>query len=85
MRSLRRRPARFALTGAGAALGVAVLYAVLLTSAATTAALDDAVSGSAGDVDVFVGPGRVVTTPPSRPHSSTRWPPSTGSRRPSAR
>ena len=56
MRSLRRRPARFALTGAGAALGVAVLYAVLLTSAATTAALDDAVSGSAGDVDVFVGP-----------------------------
>ena len=56
VRSLRRRPARFALTGAGAALGVAVLYAVLLTSAATTAALDDAVSGSAGDVDVFVGP-----------------------------
>ena len=38
------------------ALGVAVLYAVLLTGAATTAALDDAVSGSAGDVDVFVGP-----------------------------
>ena len=56
VRSLRRRPARFALTGAGAALGVAVLFAVLITSGATTAALDDAMSGSAGEVDVFVGP-----------------------------
>ena len=56
VRNLRRRPARFALTGAGAALGVAVLYAVLVTSGATNQALDDAISGSAGEVDVFVGP-----------------------------
>jgi putative ABC transport system permease protein len=56
VRSLRRRPARFALTGAGAALGVAVLYAVLITSGATTEALEDAVAGSAGKADVFVGP-----------------------------
>ncbi len=55
-RSLRRRPGRFALTGAGAALGVAVLYAVLVTSGATTDALDDAISGSAGDADVVIGP-----------------------------
>ena len=56
VRNLRRRPARFALTGAGAALGVAVLYAVLVTSGATTAALDDAISSSAGEADVFIGP-----------------------------
>jgi putative ABC transport system permease protein len=56
VRNLRRRPARFALTGAGAALGVAVLYAVLVTSGATTTALDDAISGSAGESDVVIGP-----------------------------
>ncbi len=56
VRHLRRRPARFALTGAGAALGVAVLYAVLITSGATRQALDDAVSGAAGEADVVVGP-----------------------------
>src|SRR6187455_2829322 len=55
-RGVRRRPGRFALTGAGIALGVAVLFAVLITSQATTAALDDAISGSAGDADVFAGP-----------------------------
>lgn len=56
VRNLRRRPGRFAPTGAGAALGVAVLYAVLVTSGATTAALDDAIAGSAGEADVFIGP-----------------------------
>lgn len=56
VRGVRRRPGRFALTGAGVSLGVAVLYAVLVTSGATTAALDDAISGSAGETDVFVGP-----------------------------
>ena len=55
-RGVRRRPGRFALTGAGIALGVAVLFAVLITSSATTAALDDAISGSAGEADVFAGP-----------------------------
>jgi putative ABC transport system permease protein len=55
-RGVRRRPGRFALTGAGIALGVAVLFAVLVTSRATTAALDDAISGAAGESDVFVGP-----------------------------
>jgi putative ABC transport system permease protein len=55
-RGVRRRPGRFALTGAGIALGVAVLFAVLITSTATTAALDDAISGAAGDADVFAGP-----------------------------
>lgn len=56
VRSVRRRPGRFALTGAGAALGVAVLYAVLVTSGATTRALDDAVDGAAGEADVTIGP-----------------------------
>jgi putative ABC transport system permease protein len=55
-RGVRRRPGRFALTGAGIALGVAVLFAVLITSSATTAALDDAISGAAGEADVFAGP-----------------------------
>src|SRR5688500_4344154 len=55
-RGVRRRPGRFALTGAGIALGVAVLFAVLITSGATTAALDDAISGAAGDADVFAAP-----------------------------
>ena len=54
-RSVRRRPGRFALTGAGIALGVAVLFAVLITSRATTAALDDAINGAAGASDVFAG------------------------------
>ena len=35
---------------------MAVLYAVLITSGATTQALEDAVAGSAGEADVFVGP-----------------------------
>ncbi len=56
VRNVRRRPARVALTGAGAALGVAVLYAVLVTSGATARALDDAVSGSAGRADVVISP-----------------------------
>ena len=54
-RGVRRRPGRFALTGAGIALGVAVLFAVLITSSATTAALDDAIHGSAGEADVLAG------------------------------
>jgi putative ABC transport system permease protein len=66
-RGVRRRPGRFALTGAGIALGVAVLFAVLITSTATTAALDDAISGSAGEVDVAVTPAGSydATIPPS--------------------
>jgi putative ABC transport system permease protein len=55
IRGVRRRPGRFALTGAGISLGVAVLFAVLITSSATTAALDDAIHGSAGESDVFAG------------------------------
>jgi putative ABC transport system permease protein len=54
-RGVRRRPGRFVLTGTGIALGVAVLFAVLVTSGATTAALDDAISGAAGESDVFAG------------------------------
>ena len=60
-RGVRRRPGRFALTGAGIALGVAVLFAVLITSSATTAALDDAISGAAGEADVFAGPAAHIT------------------------
>ena len=55
-RSLLRRKGRYALTAAGTALGVAVLFGVLVANRATTSALDRAILGAAGDADVFVAP-----------------------------
>lgn len=55
-RSLRRRPGRFALTAAGTAFGVAVLFAVLVATGATNDALNRDLKGSVGTSDVFVSP-----------------------------
>ena len=55
-RYLRRRPGRYVLTGIGVALGVAVLFAVLLVSNTTTRALDELVDGFTGDADLVVTP-----------------------------
>lgn len=55
-RNLLRRKGRYALTASGIALGVAVLFAVQIMSGATTDALDRAVSGAAGEYDVYVRP-----------------------------
>ena len=55
-RSLIRRKGRYGLTAAGTALGVAVLFGVLLANRSTTDALDRAVHGAAGKTDVLVGP-----------------------------
>lgn len=54
-RTLRRSSRRYLLTAIGASLGVAVLFAVLVTSDASRRALDDAIRGSAGSADVFIG------------------------------
>lgn len=51
-RNLTRRPGRYGLTALGIALGVAVLFAVILTSQATLAGLDRFVDGFAGRADV---------------------------------
>ncbi|MBI2169941.1 MAG: ABC transporter permease [Actinobacteria bacterium] len=55
-RSLRRRKGRYALTALGIALGVGIVFAVVLTSGATSRALDRFVSGFTGDADVVVHP-----------------------------
>lgn len=56
VRNLLRRKGRYALTASGIALGVSVLFAVQIMSGATTDALDRAVAGGRGDVDVYVRP-----------------------------
>lgn len=56
LRSLRRRKGRYVLTGLGIALGVAVAFAVLVTSRATNEALDRVTSGFVGDADVVLAP-----------------------------
>ncbi len=55
-RSLTRRKARYALTASGTALGVAVLFGVLVASNAMTSSLDRIVSESQGEIDVHVSP-----------------------------
>lgn len=69
LRTLRRSTRRYLLTAVGASLGVAVLFAVLVTSDASRRALDDAIRGSAGSADVFIGVSGVfdATIPPGTP------------------
>lgn len=55
-RTLRRSTRRYALTGIGATLGVAVLFAILVTSAASRDALSAAIDGQTGRADVIVSP-----------------------------
>ncbi|HJR24434.1 MAG TPA: FtsX-like permease family protein [Acidimicrobiales bacterium] len=65
-RSLARRKARYALTASGIALGVAVLFGVLVASDAMTSSLDRIVHQSRGEVDVQVGvPGSFDGTLPA--------------------
>ena len=56
MRNLSRRKGRYALTALGTALGVAVLFGVLVSGGATSGALDRAEKAGAGKTDVYVGP-----------------------------
>lgn len=53
-RHLTRRAGRSLLTAGGTALGVAVLFAVLVTTSGATDALDRALAGQAGAADVVV-------------------------------
>lgn len=55
-RTLRRSARRYLLTAVGASLGVAVLFAILVTSAASRDALRAAVDGQTGRADVIVTP-----------------------------
>lgn len=55
-RTLRRSTRRYVLTAIGATLGVAVLFAILVTSAAGSAALQGAIDGQTGEADVVVSP-----------------------------
>lgn len=55
-RNLTRRKGRYGLLAAGTALGVAVLFAVLVSNAATRDALDRDLNGATGRADVLVGP-----------------------------
>lgn len=52
-RSLLRRKGRYALTGIGIVLGVAIVFAVLATSTTTDRVLQRAVQGTAGNADVI--------------------------------
>lgn len=54
-RHLTRRAGRSLLTAGGTALGVAVLFAVLVTTSGATDALDRALAGQAGAADVVIG------------------------------
>jgi putative ABC transport system permease protein len=56
VRSVTRRKGRYVLTLAGVALGVAVLFAVLAASNATTRGFDEFVQGISGRADVVVSP-----------------------------
>jgi putative ABC transport system permease protein len=55
-RNLLRRKGRYALTASGIALGVSVLFAVQVMSGATNDALDRAIHGATGKVDVAITP-----------------------------
>lgn len=55
-RTLRRSTRRYVLTAIGATLGVAVLFAILVTSAASRDALRAAIDGQTGRADVIVSP-----------------------------
>src|SRR5947209_12702028 len=54
MRNLARRKGRYALTALGTALGVAVLFGVLVSGTATSTALNQAAKAGAGRTDVYV-------------------------------
>jgi putative ABC transport system permease protein len=54
-RGLSRRKGRYAMTAIGTALGVAVLFGVLVATNATSASLDKSIREQAGKSDVFVG------------------------------
>ena len=54
MRNLARRKGRYALTALGTALGVAVLFGVLVSGGATSSALNQAAKAGAGRTDVYV-------------------------------
>lgn len=54
VRSVARRKGRYALTTIGNALGVGIVFAVVVTSAATTQALDRFVTGFTGKADAVV-------------------------------
>lgn len=56
LRTLARSRRRYALTAVGASLGVAVLFAVLVVSAASRNALDEAIGGQTGSADVVISP-----------------------------
>lgn len=56
VRTLVRSRRRYLLTAIGASLGVAVLFAVLVTGEVTRAALDDAIRGQTGRADVLIAP-----------------------------
>lgn len=56
VRTLVRSRRRYLLTSVGGSLGVAVLFAVLVVSGASRAALDDAIAGRTGDADVVLSP-----------------------------
>lgn len=55
-RTLRRSTRRYVLTAIGASLGVAVLFAILVTSNASRDALAEAIDGQNGSADVVVFP-----------------------------
>ena len=55
-RTLRRSARRYVLTAVGASLGVAVLFAILVTSVASRDALQAAIDGQTGRADVIVSP-----------------------------
>ena len=55
-RTLRRSARRYLLTAVGASLGVAVLFAILVTSVASRDALRAAIDGQTGRADVIVSP-----------------------------
>lgn len=56
VRNLVRTRRRYVLTSIGASLGVAVLFAVLVTGEVSRAALDDAIRGQTGRADVLISP-----------------------------
>jgi putative ABC transport system permease protein len=56
VRNLVRTRRRYVLTSVGASLGVAVLFAVLVTGEASRTALDDAIRGQIGRADVVISP-----------------------------
>lgn len=65
-RSLRHRKGRSALTSAGIALGVAILFGVLVSNATTQSGIDTLITDFTGRADVLVdAPGSFEATMPS--------------------